>query len=283
MNWIGGKSQSCKKIVELIPEHDCYIEVFAGGLWTFFCKAPSKIEIINNLNSELINFYRVIQRQPDKFMEREKYELYSSDLYYEYLQDFYSGKHATLTEVERAFRFFCMIKEAFGSKFGGGWGYSGTKNVPSPFFNEFKMVNSVSERLKSAVIDNRDFEDVINSYDNPRVMFYCDPPYMKSDNTNYYYKSEKGEFTLSDHQRLFNKLKTIKGKVILTIDDMPWIRERYTKENGFYIIENEVCYSSGGTTNGTNNTRHEIELIILNYNPERIQKHIDVRQGKLEF
>lgn len=279
LNWIGGKSQSAKKIVGLMPEHDTYIEVFAGGLWCFFTKEPSKVEIINDVNVELINFYRVIQRQPDKFKEREKYELYSSDLYYEYLQDFYAGKHIKLSDVERAFRFFCLIKEAFGSKFGGGFGFGSVRNNANAFFNEFKIIDDITKRLKSVVIDNRDFDEVIVSYDNPRVLFYCDPPYMKSDNADYYYKSVEGGFTLYDHQRLFNRLKTIKGKFILTIDNTNWIRERYTKENGFYTLENEVFYCSADK----NNRRHETELIITNYDVSKIDKHVDVRQGKLEF
>ncbi len=279
LNWIGGKSQSCQKIVDIMPEHDCYLEVFAGGLWTFFRKSPSKVEIINDVNTELINFYRVIQRQCDKFKEREKYELYSSDLYYEYLQDFYSGKHKTLDDVERAFRFFCMIKEAFGSKFGGGFGFGSMRNNAKAFFNEFKIIDDITKRLKNVVIDNRDFEEVIVSYDNERVLIYCDPPYVKSDNTGYYFKAADSSFTMYDHQRLFNKLRSIKGKCILTIDDTPWVRERYSKENGFYLIENEVFYCSADSEN----RRHEVELIILNYNPEKINKHIDSRQGKLEF
>lgn len=280
LNYVGGKSQSCKKIVELMPEHDCYCEVFCGGCWIFFAKPEAKIEVINDINSELINFYRVVQRKCDEFKKREKYEMYSRELYYEYMNDFYSGKHSTLDDVERAFRFFCLLKEAFGSTFGGGWGYGAVRNNATAYFNEFKIIDEISNRLKRVQIDNRDFEDVIKGYDNERTLFVTDPPYIKSlsENSNYY-KSSGNVFTMFDHQRLFNRLKTIKGKVILTIDDMPWIRERYTKENGFYIIENEVFYCSAPKDNRT----HEIELIITNYDVSKIDKHIDIRQGKLEF
>lgn len=279
MNWIGGKSQSAEKIVSLMPEHKCYVELFFGAGWVYFKKSPTKDETINDINSELINFYRVLQRQPDRFKEREKYELYSSDLYYEYMNDFNSGKHHTLNDVEKAFRFFCLIREAFGSKFGSGFAFGCNRRSAIAFFNEFQIIDDITKRLKNTTIDNRDFEEIIKSYDSEETLYYADPPYIKSDNIQYYFKSSNNSFTLYDHQRLFNALKSIKGKCILTIDNSSWVRERYTKENGFYLIENEVFYCSSDK----NNRRHETELIILNYNPEKMNKHIDYRQGKLQF
>ncbi len=279
INWLGGKSQSAQKIVNLLPEHDCYCEVFAGGLWAFFKKKPSKIEIVNDINSELINLYRTLQTQCDKFKEREKYELYSSELYYEYLADFYSGKHATLSNLEKAFRFFCLIKMAFASKFGAGFGFGAVRNNASAFFNEFKILDEVTKRLKNAIIDNRDFESVIKSYDGERTIIFCDPPYMDANNKDYYFKSSNNSFGINDHQRLFLKLKSLKGKCILTVDDTQWIRERYTKENGFFLIENKVFYCSADG----DNRRHVIELIITNYDPKEEKKYMDSKQGTLDF
>lgn len=279
MKWVGGKSLSCNKIASLIPQHECYVEVFAGGLWVYFCKKPSKTEIINDINSELINFYRVLQRQCDEFKAREKYELYSRELYYEYLKDFNTGKHSTLDNVEKAFRFFCLIKEAFGGNFGSGWGYGSTRNVAMSMFNEFKTIDEVTVRFKNCQIDNRDFEDIIKGYDNINTFFFADPPYMNADNKTYYFKSTNSSFGINDHQRLFLALKDIKGKCLLTVDDTTWIRERYTKENGFYTMENKVNYSSAPAESRQIVT----ELIITNYDTTLITKHLDTKQGRLEF
>lgn len=279
INWIGGKSLSAQKIIDLLPEHICYCEIFAGGLWTFFKKKPSKIEVINDINSELINLYRVLQTQCNEFKERETYQLYSSELYYEYLNDFKSGKHETLSNLERAFRFFVLIKQSFGSKFGAGFAFSATRPHTNSFFNEFKALDEITKRLKTPIIDNRDFEKIIESYDNENTIFYTDPPYMMSDNAQYYFQSSNNSFSIHDHQRLFLALKSIKGKCILTIDDTSWVRERYTTANGFYTIENIVNYSSGGG----DNSRHVTELIIMNYDPTKQKKHVDTRQGTLNF
>jgi DNA adenine methylase len=280
LNWSGGKSLSADKLVRLMGEHDCYVEVFGGALWTFFRKSPSKVEAVNDINGELINFYRCVQRKHKEFLERTHYELYSRELYYEYLNDFYSGHHVELSDLERGFRFFCMIKEAFAAKFGGGWGYSSARNMATAFFNEFDGFDAINARLKNVQIDNRDFEEVIEGYDSERTLFYVDPPYCGSDNESFYFKSVDASFTMWDHQRLYMALKKIKGKFILTIDDCEWVRERYcTPDSGFTVVENEVFYSSADK----NNRRHVTELIIMNYKPNGAKMHVDARQGKLNF
>jgi DNA adenine methylase len=279
LNWVGGKSLSAEKIVKLMPDHDCYVEVFGGALWIYFRKSPSKVEVVNDINGELINFYRCVQRKHKEFLERTHYEMYSRELYYEYLNDFYSGKHKELDDVERAFRFYCLIKEAFGAKFGGGWGYSSARNMATAFFNEFLGFDAINERLKNTQIDNRDFEEIINGYDGERTLFYVDPPYCGSANDLYYFKCVDTSFSMWDHQRLYMALKNIKGKFILTVDDCEWVRERYcVPDSGFTVIENEVFYSSADK----DNRRHVIELIITNFNPNG-KKHVDARQGQLNF
>jgi len=263
-----------------MPEHNCYVEVFGGGLWVFFRKSPSKVEAINDINGELINLYRILQRSPDKFLERGKYEMYSRELYYEYLNDYYKGDHFEMNEVEKAFRFFCLVKEAFASKIGGGWGYGSVRNDATAFFNEFKIIDEVSKRFKNVQIDNRDFEAVIKGYDNESTLFYADPPYSASDNNDYYFKSVQSTFGMYEHQRLYNALKSVKGKFILTYDNTSFVRERYCVEgNGFYWIENDVFYSSADK----DNRRTETELIIMNYDYTKIMKHDNINQGKLEF
>jgi site-specific DNA-adenine methylase len=72
IKWKGGKSHSVKTIVPIIPEHKCYVEPFFGGGWVFFAKEKSKVEVINDINSQLVNFYEVLRTQPKEFEERMK-------------------------------------------------------------------------------------------------------------------------------------------------------------------------------------------------------------------
>lgn len=274
LNWVGGKSLSAKKIVEIMPEHWCYIEPFFGAGWSFFKKPRCKSEVINDINGELINFWRTIQQRPKEFVDREKYEMYSRELFYEYYQDFYSGKHAKLESLERAFRFFVMIRCAFGSNFGAGFGFGCVRNCASAFHNEFEMVDKIAERLKGVQIDNRDFQFVIETYDCKKAVLLLDPPYCAAPVEKYYCKSMGAveQFSMYDHQRLYQTLSKVKGKFILTIDDCPFIRERYCEgeqgSRGFWWIENVVFYSMSDA----NSRRHVTELIITNYDTELVVK-----------
>lgn len=281
LSWIGGKSGSCKKIVELMPPHYCYVEAFAGACWTLFEKTPSKVEIINDVNGELINFWRTIQRHPNEFVERSKYEMHSRELYDEYYKDFWNGSHSKLSSLERAFRFFIMIKCSYGSKFGTGWGYSSQQNQAVSLFNQFEKVDQLAKRLKNCQIDNNDFEKVITANDKEDTLILTDPPYIGADPDSEYFKSMGANnligFGLNEHQRLYKTLMKLKGKFILTIDNNSWVRERYCEgkqgENGIFWIENEVFYSA----RDKNNREHVTELIITNYDTELVlkQKKID--------
>lgn len=181
MPWVGGKNSCADKIVEMMPEHYCYVEVFFGGGWVYYAKPVSKVETVNDLNGELVNFYRVLQRNHKEFEERSKYELYARDLYYEYERDWKSGAHFKMSDVERSFRFFVLIREAYSAKFGGGWSYGATRNKPKSFFDIFRdgSIDKVSERLKNTYIDNRDFGDVIKGYDGEKTLFLCCLPGTK--------------------------------------------------------------------------------------------------------
>lgn len=179
IKWVGGKSQSCKKICDLIPEHDCYCELFFGAGHIFFNKEVSKVEVINDINNELMNFYRVIQRSGSLFLERGKFELYSKELYEEYKRDFEGGKHAEMNDIERAFRFYCMLRESFSGRFGSGWGYSGTRNEADVFFRALEGIEQVTKRLRNVQIDCRDFEAVIDGFDGDKTVFICCLPETK--------------------------------------------------------------------------------------------------------
>lgn len=285
LNWTGGKHLSCKKIVKIMPGHHCYVEPFFGAGWILFSKPRTKVEVINDINGELMNFWKAIQRQPEEFKEREKYEMYSRETYHEYCKDFYEGRHQKMSDIERAFRFFCMIKCAFASNC-GSWGYGQSRNLADAFFNEFKIIDEIAERLKHVQIDNKDFEFVIKDYDSETTLHNCDPPYIKTNVNTVYLKSMEAnnviEFGLHDHQRLYNTLSKIKGKFILTIDDCSFVRERYCEgeqgSKGFYWIENKVAYSYMDK----NNRRHATELIITNYDTNEVTKQNKLKKGKEE-
>lgn len=269
---MGGKSQSAKKIVEMIPKHHCFVESNFGAGWIFFEKTPSEVEVINDIDGELINFWRVVQRDPQGFIDRSKYEFHSREMYNEYASDFKSGKHFTFSMLERAFRYYVIMKMSYAAQFLAGWGFSNVRNQANSLFNEFLIIDKVAERLKNAQIENNDFQFVIDHNDSVETLHYCDPPYIKSmaSNDKYYKMPGIPQFTMHDHQRLYKSLCNVKGKFILTIDDCEFVRDRYCQKQGqpFYWMANEVFYRS----THSDCRRQENELIITNYNFSEVVK-----------
>lgn len=81
LSYLGGKRLLTNKLIKLIPEHQCYVEVFAGAAWLLFKKEPSKVEVINNINVDLVNLFRVLQWHLEEFLRYFKWLLVSREEY----------------------------------------------------------------------------------------------------------------------------------------------------------------------------------------------------------
>ena len=243
---MGGKSRLRKKIIERIPEHTCYVEPFFGAGWVFFGKEPSKVEVINDIDKELINMFRMIKYHAPEIERMLEYEFSGRDMFEEY-------KHCTveyLTEIQRSVRFLYLISQSFASK-GGTYGY-GTTSRPAPQIYYNGVLTEVKDRLRNTYVENLNFSDIITRYDREHAFFFCDPPYFETAG----YGSEFGE---QEQLLLRDTLAAIKGKFLVTINDHPQVREWY---KDFNIEETKVSYSIAKEQKA----RKEYgELIITNY------------------
>lgn len=111
IKWMGGKRNSVSTINAIIPKHYTYVEPFLGAGWIFFSKDKANVEVLNDVNGDLINFFEVIRTQKDEFIDRMQFTLSSKDLFMEYRD---SMNDKTLSNVERAFRFYYINQHAFG-------------------------------------------------------------------------------------------------------------------------------------------------------------------------
>ena len=111
IKWMGGKSKSVSKIKEIMPKHYTYVEPFLGAGWVFFSKDKANVEVINDVNGDLINFFEVIRTQKEEFIERMQFTLKSKDLFMKYRE---SMSDKTLSNLERAFMFYYVNQNAFG-------------------------------------------------------------------------------------------------------------------------------------------------------------------------
>ena len=248
--WVGGKRQLRDEIISLIPKHRCYVEAFAGGAWVYWGKEPSKIEVLNDINGDLINLYKTMRDDSEKFYERLWWLLNSRDEYYRLLR-IIKEKPADLSDLERAVYYFFIIRNAFGGKFGSGYAFSRRRPPRQALKHEFLL--ALSERLSNTYIENLSYERLIKNYDYEDSFIYCDPPFTGSDGSKDY------QFVMNEsgHQLLHDKLAGIKGKFLLSYDDTPFVRKLY---KGFKIEKTKpVLY----TLNQTN--RYKTELLIRNY------------------
>jgi len=245
--WVGGKRQLRKYIVPLIPDdHKTYIEGFIGGAWVLFGKAPSETEVINDINGELANFWRVIKQRHEAFCKEMQY-LFSSREIFSVLKDL---DRCYLSEVVRAARFYYLNKNSFGARginVGAGPGRHRTINFEKLEAN----IEEVSRRISHVLIEQLDFRQLIKKYDRPETLFYLDPPYVD------YPGCYEHDFTDRDHRDLAELLHGLKGRFILSYNNHPLIKQLY---RGYKMKNLDTRYSLNDKGN-----KRVVELLIANY------------------
>ncbi|MCX7206540.1 MAG: DNA adenine methylase [Proteobacteria bacterium] len=247
--WMGGKRRLAKSILPLFPEHSCYVEPFCGAAALYFLKAPVKVEVINDVNGELVNLYRIVRHHLEEFVRQFKWALTSRQIF-KWLQ---ITPEETLTDIQRAARFFYLQKMAFGGKVDGQT--FGTATTTPPRLNLLRLEEDLSAahlRLSRTYIENLDWAACIKKYDREHTLFYCDPPYWGTAGYGV-------EFGLHEYQRMAELAKSITGHMIISVNDIPEMREVF---DGLTIERVEINYTVGGK--GRSNDKSG-ELIIRNF------------------
>jgi DNA adenine methylase len=206
-----------KKLLPLLPEHHTYVEPFAGGCSLLFAKQPARVEVINDLDSGLVNFYRVL-RHPGKFRRfrrlaaltpysREEYNLYRR-----------TWPHAG-SDVIRAYRWYVVARMSFSGRFGAGWAFE----IRNPdcrmassvlrWLSGVAMLPAIHERIQSLEIEHSDWRYILGQYDTPETLFYCDPPYITDTRRGGRYAHE---LTDDDHRELVTRLLALEGMAVLS-------------------------------------------------------------------
>lgn len=233
--WLGGKRRLSDTLLSRFPAHTCYVEVFAGGAALFFLRPPAQVEVINDINAELVNLYRVVSRHLEEFVRQFKYAL-SSRKVFEWMQ---MTRPETLTDIERAARFFYLQQTAFGGRVDGQtWGSATTQ----PAINLLRIEENLSAahlRLTGVHVENLPWAACMERYDRPHTLFYCDPPYWETEGYGV-------PFPWSEYEKLADLMTRLQGKVILSLNDHPDIRECF---KAFEMESLEIDYTVGGGGN----------------------------------
>lgn len=253
--WIGGKSKLADEIIKYIPPHNLYIEVFGGALNILYAKPRSRFEVVNDINSDLVNMHRVIQKHPESLANYLKQLLISREIF----EDIKLHQNDTPNKIHRAANYYYLLTQSFGSK-GDDFGmFAKARNRPRDIYRSFSVW---SQRLRFVTIENMSFETIIPLYDGEDAFFYCDPPYVETES---YYKNTGG-FGMEHHTALSELLKKTSAKWMVSYNDHEIVRGLY---NGYNIINTkEIRY----TLSGGNSSKSVSEILVTNYDVDNILK-----------
>ncbi|MGI5947748.1 MAG: DNA adenine methylase [Lachnospiraceae bacterium] len=211
LKYPGAKNRIAPWICEYIPEHDVYLEPFAGSLAVLLNKQRSHIETVNDIDEEIVNFFRILRDRNEELERMIKYTPYSRTEYksaYELSED----------NVERARRFAvrCWMGFGCGNLRQNGFRSGQQTNSPNPAKAWGKLPETIkmaSERLNGVQIENLPAVELIERYDTGDVFIYADPPYLHETRKKYLYKHEMQD---SEHEELLKILIRHPGKILLS-------------------------------------------------------------------
>ena len=210
ITYYGGKQTLAPEIIKRIPPHNLYCEPFCGGAAVFFQKPKSALEVLNDTNQELINFFRVTQTDFVSLEKEVRISLHSRRLFAD-ASVIYNNPHM-FSDIKRAWAVWVLAAQGFAGILDGSWGYDKSKptttkkitNKREAFTEEFAY------RLQNVQLECTDALRIITSRDAPDALFYVDPPYYNSDCGHY------DSYTKEDFQQLLTVLANIKGKFMLS-------------------------------------------------------------------
>jgi DNA adenine methylase len=265
IKWVGGKSRLRKQIISLFPqeEHSCYVEPFGGAAWVLFGKPPSPVEVLNDIDQELINFFQVVKDKPEELIHSFEMELVSRAKF----DRLAALNPSELSEIQRAHRFYYLIMAGWGGELDyprfqtsitdGGHG----NRLIGALKNLRKRIEPVYERLRTVIIENLSWEECFARYDKENTLMYLDPPYP-GNGCNYAHNMKRWE----EHKQLVSVITSAKCKWILSSYDTDEIKSLFTDESGIYFMK--VQSSSGMKTQKNSKTRViNREVLITNFQP----------------
>ena len=221
VQWYGGKGQLAPRLLKLLPEGEGYCEPYGGAAALLFAKEPSRFEVYNDVNGDLVNLFRAL-RDPLRFERlcgNVETTLYARGEFIEALNALESSDDPD----ERAWAFYVAMNQAFGGvkPTPGRWSRSTSpakarRDVSAAVSRWLSRLDNLPmwhERLSTVQIDQRDAIDIIRTYDDPDMVFYVDPPYVRETRNGDAYAFEVDD---PHHERLIDALLSIEGKALVS-------------------------------------------------------------------
>jgi DNA adenine methylase len=236
--YMGGKHRIAPWIVQHLPPHRTYVEVFGGSAAVLFAKPPSEVEVYNDIDEAVVALFRVV-RSPvlfDRFVQELEATLYSR-AEFEAAKEILARPRANL--LRRALAAYIVLNQGFAGKpRRSSWCYSHNFHMPFAWERRLPGLARIHRRLRRVYIERSDWMDILQRWDMPGTCFYLDPPYHPETRDRDMYRHE---FSQADHQRLVERLLAgIKGVAVLSgypnptyeaLERAGWVRyQRVTRQ-----------------------------------------------------
>lgn len=267
--YYGGKQRLLSDLLPLLPKADHYCEPFAGSAAVLLNRAPSPIETLNDLNGDIVNFFRMLRDQPADLIGRLELTPYARE-------EFYEAWEPTDDPTERARRFFVravMDYAKAGAKKDRSFSTNATYDrsqfcyAPWNMLKKVEGLGDIVQRLRMVQIENRPAIQLIRKYDRPRTLFYCDPPYLPETRTSS--ADYAHEMSDDDHHELAEALNSARGFVALSGYDSPTMDQLYPPRRW-----HKTRFKMRRLPMSRTGTRRKQEVLWTNYDPRKIHGQI---------
>lgn len=263
ITYYGGKQQMIKTILPMIPPHRIYCEPFFGGGAVFFAKGPSYLEAINDINDNLITFYKQVQTNFDALKERIKNTLHS-ETEWKKARKIWLG--ADCQDIDKAWAVWMLTNVSFSGSPDGGWkwcnGSGGSHSGRVMRNKRDSFSDALYDRLKDVQISCRDALLCIEQRDTPDTFFYLDPPYPGSEQKHY-----RG-FSEDNLEELLHSLESLKGKFILS-QFMTATLEKYIEKNRWNYKSVDMNMNVANFDRNGGGKRRKLEVLVYNFETEK--------------
>lgn len=253
ISYYGGKQRMASKIIKLIPEHKQYVEPFFGGGAVFFKKEPSEVEVINDLDERVINFYRVMKTDFEALNTMIQGTLHSEA---DYRRAKYILSDVSADKVSFAWAFWVQTNMSFGNKIHGAFAFGNSKTSARSIKNKKHDFPDINTRFDLVQIFCRDAIRLIKLKDKPNTFIYCDPPYASSECGHY------AGYTMEDFEKLLTALANLKHAKFLLSSYPETVLMDYRKKHGWYATDTESRVAVDGRRKGE---KLKTECLTANY------------------
>jgi DNA adenine methylase len=265
IQWVGGKYQLAPWIISQMPKHVTYVEPFGGGAHVLIRKAPSKLDVYNDINDSVLVLFRVLadEEKARRLLHAIEFTPCSRKHFKETRDGLY--KPFSEDDLNHAYKTCVLAVQSFAGGWQGrqpGWGYKKNSSSQITSWNNFPgRLSAIIPRLKGVQLEHLDFRECIKKYDGPDVLFYCDPPYIGFE------KEYRGFcFGEQDHRDLAELLNRIKGKAMLSYYHHALLSELYPGERWRVETKNIPVRAVNPVTRGE--TVYRDEILLMNFPAE---------------